>query len=106
MRDFLVPNPYEDAERITEYLLGGHEVFSVMGSSEDVLGSGRTVLGGDSVLSDGEWIWRGDLWFYVRIHHVELPMEFLVRIRQHDHLVPAESEHRMIEIAKYVDANL
>ncbi|MFF4081034.1 hypothetical protein ACFYZN_16760 [Streptomyces sp. NPDC001777] len=106
VRDFLAPNPYEDAKRITEYLIGGHEVFSILGSSTDVLGTGKTTLGGDSIFSDGEWIWRGDLWFYVRTHHVELPEEFLARIRQHDYLVPAEDEPRMIEIAKYVAANL
>ncbi|MFJ2900724.1 hypothetical protein ACIO87_38490 [Streptomyces sp. NPDC087218] len=106
MRDSLAPGPYEDAERITGYLLGGHDVLSVMGSSTDVLGSGRTVLGGDSVLSDGEWIWRGDLWFYVRTHHVELPGEFLAHVRLHGHLVPAGDEPRMIEVAAYVVANL
>ncbi|MFF1501156.1 hypothetical protein ACFVZR_15015 [Streptomyces sp. NPDC058316] len=106
VRDFLAPAPYEDAQQITEYLLGGHRIFSVMGSSEDVLGSGKTMLGGDSTFSDGDWIWRADLWFYVRTHRVELPEEFLARIRQHDYLVPAENETQMMEIAKYVDANL
>ncbi|MER8085406.1 hypothetical protein ABTZ57_09735 [Streptomyces sp. NPDC094048] len=106
VRDFLAPASYEDAQQITEYLLGGHRIFSVMGSSEDVLGSGKTVLGGDSIFSDGDWIWRADLWFYVRTHRVELPEEFLARIRQHDYLVPAENETQMMEIAKYVDANL
>lgn len=106
VRDFLAPTPYEDAKKITEYLLAGHELFSVMGSSEDVLGSGKTVLGGDSIFTDGEWLWRGDLWFYVWTHQVKLPDEFLTRMRENDYLVPAENEPQLVEIAKYVQANL
>ncbi|MFD8823697.1 hypothetical protein ACFV1C_15200 [Streptomyces sp. NPDC059605] len=106
LRDFLAPDPYEDSERITGYLIGGYEVLSIMGSSKDVLGTGKTVLGGDSVFSDGEWIWRGDLWFYVRTHHVELPEEFLAHIRQHDYQVPAKDQPRVVEVARYVAANL
>lgn len=106
LRDFLAPEAYEDAGRIAEYLRGGHEIFSVMGASTDVLGSGRTVLGGDSLFSDGEWIWRGDLWFYVRTHHVELPDDFLARIRKNQYVVPPEDEPRIIEIAEYIDARI
>ncbi|MFJ6016686.1 hypothetical protein [Streptomyces sp. NPDC092952] len=106
IHDFLAPEPYEDAERIAQYLRRGHEIFSVMGTSEDVLGSGHTVLGGDSILSDGKWIWRGDLWFYVRTHHVELPAEFLAHVRENNHLVPPEDAPRVIRIARYVDARI
>ncbi|MFF2012309.1 hypothetical protein ACFVWY_24940 [Streptomyces sp. NPDC058195] len=106
VRDFLAPEAYEDAQRIAEYLRGGHEIFSVMGVSEDVLGTGKTVLGGDSIFSDGEWIWRGDLWFYVWTHHVKLPEEFLTYIREHHYVVPPEDEPRITEIAQYIDARI
>ncbi|MFI9030776.1 hypothetical protein [Streptomyces sp. NPDC053560] len=106
VRDFLSPEPYEDDKQIAEYLLAGHEIFSVMGSSEDVLGTGKTILGGDSILSDGEWLWRGDLWFYVRTHHVKLPDEFLAHVRENDYFMPAEDEPRLVEIAKYVQARI
>ncbi|MFI0781147.1 hypothetical protein [Streptomyces sp. NPDC021212] len=106
LKDSLTVSPYEDAQKIAEYLLAGHEIFSVMGSSEDVLGSGKTILGGDSIYTDGEWLWRGDLWFYVRTHHVKLPEEFLAQIRESNYAVPAENEPQLIEIAKYVQKNL
>ncbi|MFE9908063.1 hypothetical protein [Streptomyces clavifer] len=106
LRDFIMPTSYEDAKQITEYLLAGHDIFSVMGSSEDVLGSGKTVLGGDSILSDGEWIWRGDLWFYVWNHRVQLPEKFLTRLRGNNYLMPAENEPQLAEIAKYVQVRL
>lgn len=106
LRDSLASTPYEDSIKITEYLLAGHAIFSVMGSSEDVLGSGQTILGGDSVYSDGEWLWRGDLWFYLRTHHVALPEEFLAQIRGGDYLMPAENEPQLVELAKHVQKNL
>ncbi|AEN10147.1 MULTISPECIES: hypothetical protein [unclassified Streptomyces] len=106
IRSFTAPPPHEDAKKITEYLLAGHEIFSVMGSSKDVLGSEKTVLGGDSIFSDNEWIWRGDLWFYVWNYHVQLPEDFLARVRRDDYLMPAENESRLVEIAKYVQAHL
>ncbi len=67
--------------------------------------SGKTVLGGDSIFSDNEWIWRGDLWFYVWNYHVQLPDDFLARVRRDDYLMPAENEPRLVEIAKYVQAH-
>ena len=106
LKDFLAASPYQDAQKITEYLLAGHDIYSVMGSSEDALGSGKTILGGDSIYTGCEWLWRGDLWFYVRTHHVKLPEEFLTQIRESDYAVPAENEPQLIEIAKCVQKNL
>lgn len=106
MRDFLADSAYDDEREITQYLLAGHDLFSVMGSSEDVLGSGQTIMGGDSIYSDGEWVWRGDLWFYVRTHHVALPTEFLERIRGFDYVMPAEDLSSLMEIAKEIRSRL
>ncbi|WP_155053971.1 hypothetical protein [Streptomyces blattellae] len=106
VRDYVTGSAYEDERGIVQYLLAGHDLFSVMGSSEDVLGSGETVMGGDSIYSDGEWVWRGDLWFYVRTHHVALPKDFLERIRGFDYVMPAEDLSSLMEIAKDIRARL
>jgi hypothetical protein len=106
MRDFLAGSAYDDEREIIQYLLAGHNLFSVMGSSEDVLGSGQTVMGGDSIYSDGEWVWRGDLWLYVRTHHVALSAEFLEWIRHFDYVMPTEDPSSLMEIAKEIRARL
>jgi hypothetical protein len=106
VRDFLAESAYDDERGIVQYLLAGHDLFNVMGSSEDVLGSGETIMGGDSIYSDGEWVWRGDLWFYVRTHHVALPSEFLERIRAFDYAMPAEDLSSLMEIAKEIRTRL
>ncbi|MFI2432198.1 hypothetical protein [Streptomyces sp. NPDC018693] len=97
---------YVDEQEIIQYLLAGHDLFSVMGSSEDVLGSGESIMGGDSIYSDGEWVWRGDLWFYVRTHHVALPDEFVERIRSFRYAMPPEDLSSLMEIAKNIRGRL
>ncbi|MFY0515357.1 hypothetical protein ACOMD4_33950 [Streptomyces anulatus] len=106
VREYVAPIQHEDAKKITEYLLAGHELFSVMGSSKDVLGSGKTILGGDSIYSDGEWIWRGDLWFYVWTHNVRLPEEFISIMRQNGYVVPAENDSELAKLAQLVHDKL
>ncbi|NEB36447.1 hypothetical protein [Streptomyces sp. SID14515] len=106
VKDSVALNRYADIEGITKYLLSGHELFSVMGSSEDVLGTGETILGGDSIHSDGEWVWRGDLCFYVRKHHVQLPEEFLERMRGKGYVMPPENDIELRKIAQRIHDGL
>ncbi|WP_030549359.1 hypothetical protein [Streptomyces albus] len=95
-------SPLEDEELILRYLINGFEIVSVLGAVDDVLGSGERVLAGDSILTDGEWIWRADLRFYVRKYHVRLPEEFLAKARKLDHSVPEIPGSRLREIAQSV----
>ncbi|MEV4877217.1 hypothetical protein [Streptomyces cyaneofuscatus] len=106
VRDFVASTRHEDEGEIVEYLLSGYELFSVMGSSADVLGSGKTVLGGDSIFSDGRWIWRGDLWFYVLAYNIRLPSEFLTHMRRNQHLMPEEDETGLRAMAQQVHDSL
>lgn len=106
LRNFLGDAPLSDEEGLVRYLLAGHDLFSVMGSSEDVLGSGQTVMGGDSLYSDGEWVWRGDLWFYVRTYHVALPDEFLERVRGFGYVMPEEDLPSLMGIAQELRTRL
>ncbi|MFC5941906.1 hypothetical protein ABUL04_16690 [Micromonospora harpali] len=84
----LAPEPLPDADRVTDYLRDGHGLIDVMGAELDVLGSGRHLVGGASVMTDGEWLWRDDLRFYVTTYHVRLPEDFLASIRANDYRVP------------------
>ncbi|MFD4234983.1 hypothetical protein [Streptomyces sp. NPDC058542] len=106
VHDFASSTPYEDSKEIIKYLLVGHDLFSVMGSSEDVLGSDETALGGDSIFSDGDWIWRGDLCFYMRKYNVRLPDAFLAHAREKQYLMPAGKEIELRELAQKVQDDL
>ncbi|WP_431894784.1 hypothetical protein [Micromonospora haikouensis] len=84
----LTPDPLPDTGRVTNYLRNGHGLIDVMGAELDVLGSGRHLVGGASVMTDGEWIWRDDLRFYVDTYPVRLSGDFLASIRASDYHVP------------------
>ncbi|MGC4856695.1 hypothetical protein ACLQ24_25810 [Micromonospora sp. DT4] len=81
--------PLPDAVQVEDYLRHGHGLIDVMGAEIDVLGSGRHLVGGASVLTDGEWLWRDDLRFYLATYRVQLPTEFLATVRGNDYRVPA-----------------
>jgi hypothetical protein len=76
IHDFSAATRCHDESEIFEYLRAGHEVFTVMGAAVDVLDPEQQFLSRDSLLTDGEWMWRADLWHYVRLHRVRLPNEF------------------------------
>ncbi|MFE9188117.1 hypothetical protein ACFYL6_00760 [Micromonospora sp. NPDC007208] len=80
--------PLPDALGVEDYLRRGHGLIDVMGAEIDVLGSGRRLVGGASVLTDGEWLWRDDLRFYLATYHVRLPTKFLETVRGNDYHVP------------------
>lgn len=80
--------PLPDAVQVEDYLRNGHSLIDVMGAEIDVLGSGRHLVGGASVLTDGEWLWRDDLRFYLATYHLRLPTEFLKTVRGNDYRVP------------------
>ncbi|MFD3428758.1 hypothetical protein [Nocardia fluminea] len=95
IREFVAESGSADEARICRYLRSGDFVFAAMGMAEDVFGSGESIMGGSSVLTDGEWVWRSDLQFYVSKYHVELPHEFVDRIRSLQYSVPVVSVEDM-----------
>ncbi len=103
IREFVRAQPGEDDERVSGYLRSGHVLFSAMGVVGDILGSGERILGGDSILTDGEWVWRGDLWFYVSTHHVRLPEEFLTAVRERDYTIPPVDRERLLALTDEIE---
>ncbi|AKA05129.1 hypothetical protein SAZ_23795 [Streptomyces noursei ZPM] len=99
LQDFKQEKGEPDEDRIVQYLRDGEELFSAMGAVGDILGSEERILGGDSIFTDGEWIWRGDLWFYLSRYHVRLPNEFLTRVREHGYALPVVDEARLISLS-------
>ncbi|RSS65981.1 hypothetical protein EF912_00440 [Streptomyces sp. WAC07061] len=94
--DFVRDFPQPDQDAIVEYLDSGCEILSFMGSVKDVLGSDERIVGGDNILTDGEWVWRGDLWFYVLTYHLALPGEFLQQVRARQYVAPDVSSEQRV----------
>nr|BFD81632.1 hypothetical protein StreXyl84_10330 [Streptomyces sp. Xyl84] len=102
IRSFVADVPQANEGEIASYLRGGHILFSSMGVVDDVLGSGASIIGGGSLLTDGEWVWRGDLSFYARRHHVVLPDEFRANAETTGYIVPPVEQERLVVLTDEV----
>lgn len=49
--------------------------------------------------TDGEWVWSRDLAHYVQVHAVDLPQEFLARMKGQGWQCPEISEEQLIALA-------
>ncbi|EFL15239.1 hypothetical protein [Streptomyces sp. C] len=98
IEDFVRESPEPDEAAILRYLDDGCEILSFMGSVKDVLGSGERIVGGDNILTDGEWVWRGDLWYYVLTYHLALPAEFLQQVRARQYLTSDVSSEQRVAV--------
>ncbi|MFJ3205892.1 hypothetical protein [Streptomyces sp. NPDC086989] len=102
LRDLAREAGEDDEAALIGYLDGGYEILSFMGSVNDLLGSDERILGGDNILTDGEWMWRGDLWFYVDTYHVSLPDEFLQKVRSRNYVMPEVSREDRLAVYEEV----
>lgn len=103
IRDFVREQAGKSEEMVLSYLRGASTIFAAMGMSVDVLGSSEQVISGDSIQTDGEWVWRKDLGFYVGFYHLELPREFIDRVQEHSGRAPEVSHERLVELTYEVD---
>jgi hypothetical protein len=70
-----------------------------MGAQADVLDpEGPTLVGAGSLLTDGVWLWREDLAYYVATYHLALPRDFLARVRELGYRPPKVPESRLVEV--------
>ncbi|WP_406373861.1 DUF4279 domain-containing protein [Streptomyces sp. NBC_00647] len=99
MRDSVHPTGDPDEAKIIAYLGTGAEIWSEMSAGPDVLDPEAPDLSGIGSLStDGTWLWRQDLPYYLGKYHVSLPPEFVTHVRNAHHRVPEVPEKRLLEI--------
>ncbi|GIJ27415.1 hypothetical protein Vqi01_25770 [Micromonospora qiuiae] len=89
--DSVADSELPDLAQVVGYLNSGHILIDVMDVADDPFDPGQQVLNGSTVLTDGDWLWRKDLAYYVRRHRVAVPEEFLILIRDRDYAVPPRS---------------
>ncbi|MFD9715499.1 hypothetical protein [Streptomyces sp. NPDC059076] len=91
---------------VIQYLNAGYPILDVMEGTVDVIGGAFQVPGGSSVLSDGVFVWRMDLAFYVRQYEIPLPVDFVTFMRENDFAVPRVTQGDLIEISTAVTNQL
>ncbi|MFE4702008.1 hypothetical protein ACFRIC_33565 [Streptomyces sp. NPDC056738] len=88
-----------DEAAVLGYLRGGAGIWSETSAGADVLDPGGPVMTGiGSLYTDGSWVWRQDLAYYLGTYHVSLPPDFLAHVRDSRHRVPPVPEARLTEI--------
>ncbi|MCP9987480.1 hypothetical protein LUX01_13080 [Streptomyces sudanensis] len=96
--DHLTGGPSYEASNVVRYLESGYPVFDIMEGTRDVLGGKFLVPGGSSLLTDGQYVWRNDLSYYVREYKINLPVEFLNYMRDRNFEIPPEDPQLFEEI--------
>lgn len=81
------PAPHED--RIAAYLEAGHVYIATPGVTHDVFDPGKQI-GPPHYLTDGRFVWPGDLAHYVRTYHVRLSAALLEHMLASQWTVPGE----------------
>jgi hypothetical protein len=92
LREAVRPNAHPEEERIVAYLKAGVGLAGVGKYVGDVLNPAARFAVSPSLLTDGVWLWRADLPYYVATYHVELPDEFVAHMRQNGWAVPVLNE--------------
>ncbi|MFD8737692.1 hypothetical protein ACFV06_22605 [Streptomyces sp. NPDC059618] len=101
MRDFVRPVGDSDEAEVIGYLRQGVRIWAEMSAGPDVLDpdADAPVLSGiGSLCTDGVWLWRQDLPYYLSKYHLSLPAEFLARVRKVRYEVPEVPEAKVREI--------
>jgi hypothetical protein len=101
--DHIAAEPLEDADLVTQYLDSGYVLIDMMDVERDVLDPEQEILSGSSIMTEGEWLWRQDLSYYVRRHHVALPLDLLTTIRERRYTVPPVDEERLIALTGHAE---
>jgi hypothetical protein len=101
--DHIGAEPLEDVDLVTQYLDNGYVLIDMMDIQRDVLDPEQEILNGSSILTDGDWLWRQDLSYYVRRYHVTLPPELLATVRERRYTMPSVEEKRLIALTGDAD---
>ena len=83
--------------QICKYLESGVTLVTSPGVASDVINPERGEIGTLSALTDGTWLWPGDLAYYVRNYSIELPDEFIQSMVNNNWSVPIKIEDIDIE---------
>jgi hypothetical protein len=88
LRDCVAEDPQPDEDKILQYLRTGRGYAGRGSYEKDVLDPGARYGLVADLLTDGVYLWRADLAYYVAKYHVRLPEDFLAHARAQNWTVP------------------
>jgi hypothetical protein len=106
IQDVVSGEPLGDEGQVVGYLSSGVPVLDIMEGVNDVISRDFYVAAGSSILTDGVWVWRVDLPYYVGRYHLRLDEGFLSHVRDASYVVPQVSKMNLISIAREVASDV
>lgn len=73
-----------EEERICQYLKSGMVLVACGGVAKDIINPDNGISGVPNVMTDGIWVWPGDLAYYVKKYHLELDKAFIMTMKNND----------------------
>ena len=70
----------ETAVLVSKYLEDGVDVVDAMEATQDPYDKKIYIPGGSSLKSDGYWVWRKDLSYFVKMYRISLPQDFIEHV--------------------------
>lgn len=87
----------EDHEQVARYLSDAAAVLGAPSPVYDKLDDSSPVIGSVVWITDGEFVWPGELEHYVRTYHTSPPEGLLRRIRKLNYTCPTVSPDKVSE---------
>ena len=75
--DFIHKESSKKIKKICHYLEQGTTFIVTPGSVNDIIKPENGIIGVPNAYTDGEWLWPGDLAYYVRTYALKLPDDFV-----------------------------
>jgi len=106
IRDLIGQISDQERAPIVTYLRNAVPVFDVMGAEHDPFDKSVCISGAPSLISDGYWIWRYDLEYYVDRYKIELNRAFVEMVvsGHRKYIVDATVQAKWAEILRCYDA--
>lgn len=81
-----------ELEHICNYLQSGIPLIVCCGVDTDIINPNRGVSGCPSMLTDGHYIWPGDLAYYVKEYALGIDENFIANMRNNNWTIPIKLE--------------
>lgn len=89
---------HPEEAHILSYLDAGIALAGAGGVQKDAVDPSKGYVTSPDIMTDGVWTWPGELEYYVRNYHIELPNEFVEHMRHSGWMVPELSKREITEL--------
>jgi hypothetical protein len=94
---------FYDVERLINYIESAHVIVTTSRVSFPCVITRNVFTGSLSDRTDGVWWWRDDLGYYIRNHHVCIPVKMLSNIVQNNYTPPFVTETQINTLESFCE---